>query len=502
MSGPIVLCILDGWGHRAPGPDNAIFQANTPQWDRITAQYPMALLDASQTAVGLPEGQIGNSEVGHMTIGAGRRINQDIIRIGDMLDDGSLYGELDRIIAHLRSHNATLHMIGLTSHGGVHASLTHQMTLLDRLAGENIPIAVHIITDGRDNPPQSASEELAALIGRNDVKLVSISGRYYAMDRDNNWQRTERYARAILHGDGPRADHAMQAVTAAYAQDIHDEFIPPTILGDYHGMANNDCILMTNFRADRARQILQILCKVDCPLAPHEIALGPMVGLGDYGDNLRPFVTNIAPKRPLEDVLAACCAAQNLRQLRIGETEKYAHVTFFFNGGREAPFPGEERILIPSPKVATYDLQPQMSAPALTDALVDAIAKRMYDLIIVNYANADMVGHTGKMDAAIAAVECLDQCLGRLMDAVLDAQATLLITADHGNIEQMYNAQSGQNHTAHTLNPVPFVVVSSQAYNIAYPQGTLCDIAPTILHLLQIEQPAIMDGICIITPRD
>ncbi len=498
---PFVLCILDGWGERRASDHNAIALAQTPNWDHLRASSPMARLQASAEDVGLPKGQMGNSEVGHMSLGGGRVVMQDLPRIDAAIADGSLARRpaLTDFIARLRDGGGTCHLMGLLSPGGVH-SHQDQMAALARLVNfAGVPVAVHAFLDGRDTAPASAAEyvrrfldDVADVPG---VAIATITGRYYAMDRDHRWERVEKATAALVDGRGEAADDPIGAIEASYAADVTDEFVLPTVIGAYAGMKDGDGLLMANFRADRARHILDAL--TDDAFTGFErrrhVAFGPLLGMVEYSASLAGAFTALFAPEPLNNILGQVIADAGLEQLRIAETEKYAHVTFFLNGGREAVFPGEERIMVPSPKVATYDEKPEMSAFELTDKLVAAIGERRFHLIVVNYANGDMVGHTGKLDAAIKAAEAIDTCLGRLEEAVSAAGGMLLVTADHGNAEIMVDGESGQPHTAHTLNPVPLVLVNGPPGS-TLADGGLADVAPTVLRLMGLAQPPEMTG--------
>ena len=497
---PVVLCILDGWGSRRDRANNAIAEADTPVWDRLLATCPWASLDASGAAVGLPVGQMGNSEVGHTNIGAGRVVMQDLPRIDRAIADG----ELDRIptlqafIDRLKARNRVCHLLGLLSPGGVHAHDRHLSALVDRVAAAGIAVKVHAFLDGRDTPPRSAGGYVRQFGGRlaDGAAIATVSGRYYAMDRDRRWERVAQAYGALVHGAGRAAVSAEAAIAAAYDGGEGDEFVRPTVIAGYGGMRDGDGLLMANFRADRARQILAALVEPDFdgfargPVVDFAAALG-MVG---YSASLDRRLAVLFPSARPANVLGEVVAQAGMRQLRIAETEKYAHVTFFLNGGAEHQLPGESRILVPSPKIATYDLAPEMSAVELTDRLVAAVTGGEFDLIVVNYANPDMVGHTGILAAAVRAVECIDRCLDRLSAAVAGAGGVLLITADHGNIEQMTDPDSGEAHTAHTTNPVPVVLVDGTGLDAALRDGRLCDVAPTVLGILGLEKPVEMTG--------
>ena len=498
---PLVLCILDGWGWREERADNAIALAKTPNWTRFLAAYPHALLQSSGLQVGLPVGQMGNSEVGHMNLGAGRVVMQELPRIDTAVADGSLARNpaLTRMIAGVKATGGTCHLMGLLSPGGVHSHQDHLAALARTIADAGVTVAVHAFLDGRDVPPSSAKEYLArfqADIAGHDAFVATVSGRYYAMDRDKRWDRVHLAWNALVEGKGETAPDAIAAVTLSYAAGKTDEFVLPTVIGSYGGMKDGDALLMGNFRADRAREILA--CLVDPAFdgfaRPRQVDFAARLGLTEYSKDLDVFLDALFPAEPLSNILGEVLSRADLKQLRIAETEKYAHVTFFFNGGREKVFPGEERILVPSPKVATYDLQPEMSAREVTDKLVAAIEGGSFDVVVVNYANGDMVGHTGFLAAAITAVETVDACLGRLEATVIAAGGAMLVTADHGNAELMKDPVTGQPYTAHTTGPVPLVLVAPPAGTAASRDGRLADVAPTMLALLHLAQPAEMTG--------
>ena len=497
---PVVLCVLDGWGQREDTDDNAIAQANTPEWDRMSGTWPMGRLSTSSEAVGLPAGQMGNSEVGHMNLGAGRTVLQVLPRIDEASVSGFLQNQpLQRVISVMKASGGTMHVMGLLSPGGVHSHMSHFPPLVRALSEAGIPVALHLFVDGRDSPPRSALEYLewfeSQIAGIDGVRVASVCGRYFTMDRDQRWGRASRGYRAIAEGEGLATATAREAIQSAYARDESDEFIQPTVIGGYSGMQDGDGLLMVNFRADRARQILTSLVdpKFSGFARAREIQFAVAAGMADYSDALSERLVTLFPQEHLGNTMGELVSRAGMRQLRIAETEKYAHVTFFFNGGEETVFTGEDRVLVPSPKVATYDLKPEMSAPELTDRLTEAIATGNYDFILVNYANTDMVGHSGNLDAAIRAVECVDTCLGRLEAAVLEAGGVLFVTADHGNAEMMRDPKTGQPHTAHTTFPVPAMLVNA-AGATAIADGRLADIAPTLLPLLGIPVPPEMDG--------
>ncbi len=499
---PVVLCVLDGWGHRSECEGNAICQAETPVWDRLMRERPHALLDASETEVGLPRGQMGNSEVGHMNLGAGRVVLQDLPRIDAALADGALAGNpaLGEFIARLRGTGGVAHLMGLVSPGGVHAHQDHIAALARLIGAAGIPVALHAFLDGRDTPPKSGRDCLERLAAETrevpGLGFATLCGRYYAMDRDRRWQRTSLAYQALTDGAGEAAPDAIAAVERGYEAGLGDEFLLPTPIDGYAGMADGDGVLMANFRSDRARQILAALLDADFEgfERGRVIRFAAALGMASYSGFLDGLMATLFPPRRLDKVLGEVVAEAGLTQLRIAETEKYAHVTFFLNGGREIEFPGEERILVPSPKVATYDLKPEMSAPELTDRLVETIESGRFDFVVINYANTDMVGHTGMLDAARKAVAAVDYCLGRLEAAVRSGGGALLITADHGNAETMQDTETGQPHTAHTRNLVPVVMAAGPAGITALRDGNLADVAPTLLDLMGLAQPAEMTG--------
>jgi 2,3-bisphosphoglycerate-independent phosphoglycerate mutase len=501
---PVVLCVLDGWGCRAETTDNAIKQARTPNLTAWLGSRPLSRLDASGTAVGLPEGQMGNSEVGHMSIGAGRVVMQELPRIDQAIKDGSLddNATLLAFTAKLKRVGGACHLLGLLSPGGVHSHQRHLAALAILIARQGVPVFVHAFLDGRDTPPKSAEGYLRQFLEdvapEPLVKIGSVSGRYYAMDRDKRWDRVARAYNAMVMADAPRASDPLAGLAAAYEAGKTDEFVEPFVLEHYPGMKDDDGVLMGNFRGDRAREILRALLIPDFAdfERPRVVRFEAAAGMVAYADDLNPLMPALFPPNDPHNSLGEIVADAGLKQLRIAETEKYAHVTFFLNGGREMPFPGEERILVPSPKVATYDLQPEMSAPEVTEKLVGAIDSGKFDLIVVNYANPDMVGHTGIMDAAVKAVETIDGCLTKVADAVARAGGALLITADHGNIEMMRDPVTHEPHTAHTTNLVPFMLLDDAAGAGAFrlENGILADVAPTVLELMGLPKPAAMTG--------
>jgi 2,3-bisphosphoglycerate-independent phosphoglycerate mutase len=501
MARPALLCILDGWGWRAGGADNAIAQGNTPNYTRLLAECPHALLQTSGRAVGLPAGQMGNSEVGHMNIGAGRIVAQDLPRIDVAIEDGTLGQRpaLLELIAKAKAAKGGVHLMGLLSPGGVHSHQDQMAALVRVLSEAGVPVFVHAFLDGRDTPPKSARGFLEKFLkdieGCGGVCLATLSGRYYAMDRDKRWDRVQKCYDAIVDADARRYDDAFAALDAAYAEDVTDEFLLPSVLGDYAGVSDGDALLFANFRADRAREIsLALLDKGFEGFVRKRVPqFSAAAGLTEYSDELKSMMASLFPPEDVRQTLGEIASEHHLKQLRIAETEKYAHVTFFLNGGREEPFPGEDRILVPSPKVSTYDHKPEMSAYQLTDKLEEAIASGKYDLIVANYANPDMVGHTGIMAAAIQAVDVIDECLGRLRAAIEKAGGVMLLTADHGNVEMMQDPVTGEPHTAHTTFDVPIVALGAPKGE-TLENGRLCDVAPTMLVLMGLEQPAVMTG--------
>jgi 2,3-bisphosphoglycerate-independent phosphoglycerate mutase len=499
---PVVLCILDGWGHREERADNAVLLAQTPNWHRFMATSPHALLQASELFVGLPKGQMGNSEVGHMNLGAGRVLLQDLPRIDAAIADGSLAKNprLGDFIGKLKASGGTAHLLGLISPGGVHSHQDQIAALAGIIADAGVPVAIHAFLDGRDTPPRSAVGYLEKfqtdIQGHPATRIATVSGRYYAMDRDKRWDRIEKAYAAMVEALGETAPTPFAAVEQSYAAGKDDEFALPTVIDDYQGMQDGDGMIIGNFRADRVREIATALLDPDFDgfARRRVVRFAAAAGMTEYSAELNRLMTTIFPPEDLTGTFGEVVSRAGLTQLRIAETEKYAHVTFFFNGGREEPFAGEDRILVPSPKVATYDLKPEMSAFELTDRLVAAIDSGKYDVVVVNYANTDMVGHTGNLAAAIKAVETVDACLGQLSAAVERAGGTLLVTADHGNVELMRDPATGEPFTAHTTNPVPLVLVNPPPGATGIADGRLADIAPTLLAILGLPQPAAMTG--------
>ncbi len=502
---PVMLVILDGWGWSESDADNAVRQARTPNFDRLWAG-PHAFLRTSGEDVGLPDGQMGNSEVGHLNIGAGRVVMQDLPRIGRAIADGSLAQAtaVRGLIDALRRSGGACHLLGLVSTGGVHSHQDHAAALARIVAAEGIPVRVHAFTDGRDAPPRSAPGFMARLEAAlpPGAAIATVCGRYFALDRDNRWERVGRAYALLAQGDGDRFATAGAAIAASHAAGVTDEFIPPAAIGDYRGIAPGDALLSFNYRADRIRELLTALVDpafTGFPRGPSQLApqLAAAVGMTRYSDDLAPFMTAIFPPQPMDAILGQVASEAGKRQLRLAETEKYPHVTYFLNGGREQPFPGEERVMVPSPKVATYDLQPEMSAPELTRRAVEAIDGTQFDLLVLNFANPDMVGHTGSLPAAITAVEAVDAGLGAIADAIAAQGGALLVTADHGNAEQMRDPVTGEPHTAHTVNRVP--VMLAVATGGALHDGRLGDLAPTLLDLMGLQQPADMTGRSLLT---
>ncbi len=499
---PVVLCILDGWGYREATDNNAIALAHGGNWARLMKECPWSLVDASELHVGLPDGQMGNSEVGHMNLGAGRVVMQDLPRIDKAIQDGSVAKDqtLADFIAKLKASKGACHMLGLLSPGGVHSHQDQMAAIARIVAGAGVPVVMHGFLDGRDTPPSSARGFLAdfekKIAGLKNISFGTIGGRYYGMDRDKRWEREELAYDALLGQSEFHAATADAAIVAGYARGETDEFVKPTIIDGFTGIKDGDGLFMANFRADRARQILTALLDPAFKDFPRRkvVKFAAVLGMVEYSAALAKLLPCLVPPQEMRHTLGQIVSEAGLKQLRIAETEKYAHVTFFFNGGEETMFPGEERILVPSPKVATYDLKPEMSAYEVTDKLVAAIDADTFDLIVVNFANGDMVGHSGILEAAEKAVLAVDKCLGRLREAVERKGGAMIITADHGNAEQMVDPVTGQPHTAHTLNKVPFVLVNGPASVRHLADGELCDVAPTILELMHLPQPKEMTG--------
>ncbi|MFP4303726.1 MAG: 2,3-bisphosphoglycerate-independent phosphoglycerate mutase [Rhodosalinus sp.] len=497
---PVVLCILDGWGLSEVREANAPALADTPHFDRIWADCPHATLVTHGRDAGLPAGQMGNSEVGHTNIGAGRVVAMDLGRIGLAIEDGSFAAApaLRRFIGRVREAGGIAHLMGLVSDGGVHGHIDHMLAAARAITQAGLAVAIHAITDGRDVAPKSAEDYMARLEAElpSGAHVATVTGRYYAMDRDNRWERVARAYNVMVRGEGARhAPNGIEAVRAGYAEGLTDEFLEPTAIGDYGAMRDGDGLFCLNFRADRARQILRAIgepgfAEFDTRPRPK---LSAMLGMVEYSEAHNAFMDTVFPAQDIPDTLGAWVAQKGLRQFRLAETEKYPHVTFFLNGGREAPYAGEDRYMAPSPKVATYDLAPEMAAGEVTDRLVEAIGAG-YDLIVVNYANPDMVGHTGDLQAAIRACEAVDRGLGRALDALAQAGGAMIVTADHGNCETMVDPETGGPHTAHTTNPVPVILVGGPSGARLREGGRLADLAPTVLALMGLDQPAAMTG--------
>lgn len=496
-----MLMILDGYGINTNDNGNAVKAANTPTLDKLIKQNPNTQIHTSGLDVGLPDGQMGNSEVGHTNIGAGRIVYQELTRITKSIEDGDFFSipELVEAIDNCKRNHSKLHIMGLLSDGGVHSHIRHLYALLELAKRKDFEdVYVHCFLDGRDTPPASAEMYIAELekkMAEKGVgKIASIIGRFYAMDRDKRWERVEKAYRALVFGEGEKQASAIKAIEDSYQKEVFDEFVVPTVIcnGDdpIATIDNNDSVIFFNFRPDRAREITRTLVDKEFNEFERKIFNLYYVCFTNYDETL-PNVNIAFKKDEIKNTFGEYVSKLGLTQLRIAETEKYAHVTFFFNGGEEKQYPGEDRILVPSPKVETYDLKPEMSAIEVTDKVVDAIMQEKYDCIILNYANPDMVGHTGNFDAAVKALETIDACVARVVEAVEEKQGALLITADHGNSEQMIDYTTGEPHTAHTTNPVPLILVGRD-YKLK--TGKLADLAPTMLDLMNLEKPAEMTG--------
>jgi 2,3-bisphosphoglycerate-independent phosphoglycerate mutase len=503
---PVALIVLDGWGYRPETEGNAIALANTPTWDSLWGRGPRTLLEASGLRVGLPEGQMGNSEVGHLNLGAGRVVMQDLVRISSAITDGSFFNNsaLTAACRQVKKNDGTLHLMGLIGSGGVHAIDTHLYAMLELAKREGLNrVAIHAFLDGRDTLPKSAlgfMEELLDHIRKigSPAKIASVSGRYYAMDRDQRWDRTGLAYRAIVLGEGPPVTDPLDAIRKTYEAGKTDEFMLPVVVTEngkaVAPMKDGDAVICFNYRSDRMRQIVRAL--IDPSFDGFDVSRRPKVSVITLTSYDKTFDVPVAfAPTSMARILAEVLSSRGLDMLKTAETEKYPHVTYFFNGGVEAPFPCEHRVLVPSPKVATYDLMPEMSAAGVTDALVKGITSGEHDFILCNYANADMVGHSGSIPATIKAVETVDQSLARVLTAAESAGMRLIVTADHGNAEMMIDPETGGQHTAHTTNPVPLVVVDWEQEQRLRSGGALCDVAPTILSMLGIEQPPEMTGI-------
>ena len=501
---PLALIILDGWGYREESKNNAIAAANTPNMDRLAKDYTSTLISGSGLDVGLPEGQMGNSEVGHVNLGAGRVVYQDFTKITKAIKDGE-FAENAAIadgIEQAASNGKAVHVLGLLSDGGVHSHQDHIFAAMELAQQKGVKkVYLHAFLDGRDTPPRSAEAYLAKAqklcASLEGVEIASIVGRYFAMDRDNRWDRIEKAYNVIVDAEAQyQCDHALTALKEAYERNENDEFVKATKIGDYQGVEDGDTIIFMNFRADRARAMSHALIDKEFDgFTRNRFAHTHFVMLTEYESTLK--VPCAFPKEDLVNVMGEWLAKNDKTQLRISETEKFAHVTFFYSGGKEDEYPGEQRILIKSPDVATYDLQPEMNSAELTDKLVEAIVSRKFDAIICNFPNGDMVGHTGNFEAAVKACEAVDACIGRIVEALDKVGGECLITADHGNAEQMIDPSTGVEHTAHTSEPVPFIYVGRKAH--ARTDGTLSDVAPTMLHLMGMEQPSEMTGKPIVT---
>ncbi len=495
---PVVLCILDGWGLRADTVGNAPALANTPTMDRIMATCPNATLITHGPDVGLPRGQMGNSEVGHTNIGAGRVVAMDLGQIDLAIEDGSYFTNpvLTGFIEKVKATGGTAHLMCLISDGGVHGHVSHLIATVKACHDAGLPVVIHALGDGRDVAPQSIKEHLETLMAAlpDGVQIGTLAGRYFALDRDNRWDRVQTAFDAIVHAKGPKSDDATAAIEQSYARGETDEFIPATVLGDYAGAQDGDGLFCLNFRADRAREIMAAIGQPD--FDAFETNGRPnwstLMGMASYSNAHNTYIDTVYPKADIVNTLGAWVAQKGKTQFRLAETEKYPHVTFFLNGGVETPAENEDRFMPLSPKVATYDLQPEMSCPEVTEQFVAAIHKG-YDLIVTNYANPDMVGHTGDINAGIAACEAVDQGLTKVLEALEQTGGTMIITADHGNCETMIDPETGGPHTAHTLNPVPIALVGGPE-NATLSAGRLADLAPSLLHLMGIEAPSEMTG--------
>ncbi|MCI8272974.1 MAG: 2,3-bisphosphoglycerate-independent phosphoglycerate mutase [Clostridia bacterium] len=500
---PVMLMILDGFGINNQGDANAAKLANTPNIDKLMKKYPTTEIYTSGLQVGLPEGQMGNSEVGHTNIGAGRIVYQELTKITKSIEDGDFFTvpEFTEAIENCKKHNSKLHILGLVSDGGVHSHIRHLYGLLEMAKRRDFEnVYVHCFLDGRDTPPASGESYILQLeekMKEKEIgKIASISGRYYAMDRDKRWERVQKCYDVLVKGEGNKANSATIAIESSYQKEVFDEFVEPTVIcnGDtpIATIEENDSVIFFNFRPDRARQITRAIVDKDFKEFETKKMNIYYVCFTNY-DETMPNVEVAFKKEPIINTFGEVVSKNGLTQLRIAETEKYAHVTFFFNGGEEKQFSGEDRILVPSPKVATYDLKPEMSAYEVTQNVIDSINENKYDTIILNYANPDMVGHTGNLSAAIKAVEVIDECVGKVSDCILKHEGVLIITADHGNCEQMIDCTTGEPHTAHTTNPVPLILVSNDE-TLKVKSGKLADLAPTLLEILGINKPSEMTG--------
>lgn len=498
---PMLLCILDGWGKSDNKKYNAIEIANTPNWDRFLDKYPYSMIKASGEAVGLPDGQMGNSEVGHMNMGAGRVVKQSLPLINDAIKDGEVEKNkaLLNCIKKVKKSGGDLHLVGLLSDGGVHSHQNHIAGLAKIGEKDGLKVYIHAITDGRDTKPKSAEKYIKKFyedIGcSNNIKIATLGGRYYTMDRGGYWERTEKAYNAIAFGEGEyKFDKAEEAVLDAYNRGESDEFILPSVRKSYEGMKDGDGLVLINFRADRMRQIANAFADpgFDEFNRKQLIKFSARAMMSEYSEKLKRFYDVLFPPAELKNVFGEIISDAGLLQLRIAESEKYAHVTFFFNGGEEKQFKGEDRIIIKSPQVSTYDLKPEMSAYEVCDKVLESLAQKKHDVIILNFANPDMVGHTGDVDATVRAIEVLDECIGKLEKEILKQNGLMIVTADHGNCEDMYDEKNDKKLTAHTTNPVWFILVGNEVYDIKLRDGILSDITPTMLDLLGIEKPVQM----------
>jgi 2,3-bisphosphoglycerate-independent phosphoglycerate mutase len=497
---PIILCIMDGWGINKDINYNAVAQAKTPNVDNLSKKYPFSTLEASGEHVGLPVGQVGNSEVGHMNLGSGRVVMQTLPRINQAFENNEIklnknFNEFTKI----HNQNNTVHLLGLCSDGGVHSHMNHIISIAKLLDKKNIKTVIHIFSDGRDSSPLQIGDIIKRFEKSlpKSIKIVSLIGRYFSMDRDNRWDRIKKSFDLITYGIHDRkSENICSAIKLAYENGETDEFISPTVLGNYSGIQNGDSLLMVNFRSDRVRELLTSFLdpnfnefekKSNTPFFSNSL------GMTEYSEKISTYMKSIFSSNKIQDTLGEIVSKNNLKQLRLAETEKYPHVTFFFNGGKETVFPGETRVMIPSPKVSTYDQKPEMSAHDVEAELIKAIELEIYDLIIINFANPDMVGHTGKLNAAIIAVETIDKAIGNIKKALDQTNGMMLLTADHGNCEVMIHEKTKTPHTAHTCNKVPLILISKNN-NLKLNNGKLADIAPTILDLLKIEKPISMNG--------
>ncbi|MCK5374836.1 MAG: 2,3-bisphosphoglycerate-independent phosphoglycerate mutase [Alphaproteobacteria bacterium] len=503
---PVVLCILDGWGIGDGSQYDAIKSAKTPCFDSMMENYPNTTLTACGLAVGLPEGQMGNSEVGHMNIGAGRVVMQFLPQISKAFADDKVkdYNAVKALISQLKESGKVCHIMGLLSDGGIHTHIEHISALAKIMGDAGVKTCIHAFTDGRDCNPETGkgfiAQTMLDISAYENISLSTICGRYYAMDRDNRWDRVKPAYDAIVLGKAETSNDPLTVIQKSYNSAVTDEFIEPVVLGDYEGIKPGDAIIFANFRNDRARELLQAMLFDDFNAFERENGkpeISKALGMVEYSDELNPLMETLFLPVEHKKLFGEIVSAHGLKQMRMAETEKYPHVTFFFNCGREEPYEGENRILVNSPKVATYDLQPEMSAPELSEKLFEVIRADKHDVTIVNFANTDMLGHTGNLDAAKKAAETVDGILCTLQKLVLEKGGILLITADHGNADQMLDPNTNGPHTAHSMNPVPFIIIGAED-GLSLNKGKLADIAPTMLHFLGIKQPKEMDGICLI----